>query len=586
MFQKSANIYDALIVVCIGFIYLLCVHYFQQNIGGDALQLPFNVTVLGGILLLAIICFVKILRTKQLSITRLSISFLILTFTLLLPVAYTNSHFLYLAKLKLYFVMLLPMLYLAFNQINKNQFRLISNLIVVSVLIEVLYGYAQLFVIGEIINAVPGRPTGIFQQPNVFGTYMAMGICLSIYNLLNRIDKNRIDKYLYQTTIVLSISILPLTESKVALLSVIFGLISIAIACVLKKNSKVLSVIVLVAIGALLFFGAKSWLSALSLLPTDSISTQKEAQITITSEPEIFGVRLGTRSTIFPTVFSMLKDNPLQGYGLGSFNKQYLQYQAQYLRENPGAGYESKLTHPHNELLLWWVEGGLLSAISLILIIAFIIHALFRGDMAAGFLKLAVLSPFLIHNMTEYPFYHSFTHLFTFMILVALFDTSKQRAIPVSIISARLAVAISTIGFIAYLYFASRVTSQISILAQYQLGGARDPTLLSQAPQTAVYQEKLALEIMSHKLFAAVSRGNGKIDKAVLTEFVNWAERYNQYRPNINIYINAIHAWVVLGDHGKAQDIWLEAISLFPADKELQFYKVQFQFINSKETSA
>lgn len=582
MFKKSPNIYDTLIVACIGFVYLLCAHYFQQNIGGKALQLPFNIMILGGILLLVVICFIKVLSTKKLNINKLSVVFFILTFTLLLPVAYTNSHFLSLVKLKLYFVMLLPLVYLAFIQINKNQFRLISNFILVSVLIEVLYGYAQLFLIGEVINAVPGRPTGIFQQPNVFGTYTAMGICLSIYNLLNKMGIKIIEKWLYQTTIVLGISILPLTESKVALLSVIVGLISIAIACVVKKNRKVLSVIVLVVMGGVLFLGAKSWLSTLSLTQTESISVLKDTSIAKHQEPEVFGIKLGTRSTIFPAVFNMIKDNPVKGYGLGSFNKQYLPYQAQYLKENPGAGYENKLTHPHNELLLWWVEGGLLSAISLILVVVFIIHGVFRDDMATGFLKLAVLSPFLIHNLTEYPFYHSFTHLFTFMILVALFDKSKQRDVPISMITARLVVGISTTCFISYLYFANKVIAQIDILAQYQIGGSRDPILLIHAPHTAVYQEKFALEIMSHKLFTAVSRADGKIDRATLTEFVNWAERYNQYRPNINIYVETIRAWVVLGDRDKARNIWLEAISLFPADKELHIYKEQFRFSNAK----
>lgn len=206
MFSPSRICFDTLISVCIGFIYLFCAHYFRTNIGGDGLRLPFNLAVMAGVLLLVFTCTIKVFRSFTFRITHLSFTYILLTFCLLLPVVYTNSQFLHLAKLKLYFVMLLPFIYLAFTQINKSRYRLLSNFIVISVLIEVLYGYAQLFSIGNIIDPVPGKPTGIFQQPNVFATFVVMGIHLSIYNTLTRKNNTKLEKALYIVPISIFIS--------------------------------------------------------------------------------------------------------------------------------------------------------------------------------------------------------------------------------------------------------------------------------------------------------------------------------------------------------------------------------------------
>ena len=111
-----------------------------------------------------------------------------------------------------------------------------------------------------------------------------------------------------------------------------------------------------------------------------------------------------TRTTIIPTVISMIKDNPWQGYGFGSFDKRYLQYQSSYLNINPEARYEVGLDHPHNEFIMWWIEGGIVSLISLIALCLLVLYYIMRSGVGVGFMKVGVLAPFVVHSSLEFPF--------------------------------------------------------------------------------------------------------------------------------------------------------------------------------------
>jgi O-antigen ligase len=69
----------------------------------------------------------------------------------------------------------------------------------------------------------------------------------------------------------------------------------------------------------------------------------------------------GFRLDLWVSTIEMIRDHPLLGVGLDNFT--YL-YQQVYLRE--GAAAEPNLSHPHNWLLHFWVELGVLGVVALL----------------------------------------------------------------------------------------------------------------------------------------------------------------------------------------------------------------------------
>ncbi|VTR25979.1 Lipid A core - O-antigen ligase and related enzymes [Serratia fonticola] len=91
--------------------------------------------------------------------------------------------------------------------------------------------------------------------------------------------------------------------------------------------------------------------------------------------------------------------------------------------------------HPHNELLLWWVEGGLIALLGMLILVWAGLKLVARsrlrdmqafsyGKASAGeALALCVaLLPIALHSQTEYPFYLSALHWLVFLLLLAMLD--------------------------------------------------------------------------------------------------------------------------------------------------------------------
>ena len=581
LYKNSLLNINTVIILSLFIIFSGCAHFFQHNIGGSGLQLPFNVAVLTGMSILVMICAIKITSSNYITLSRSAIVYVFLTAVLLLPITYTNSHFLPLAKLKIMFVMVLPLFYIAFLQIEKTHFPTIFSFIIFSVLLEAIFGYIQIFILkqGNFIgfNVSTGIPYGIFQQKNVFATYLVMGIFLAIYILLSERYCTKFLKFLCQSTIILSIGILPLTQSKVALLSLVLGIIFILIAVKILKHGKTIHITMLLMIGGLTYTISHANLVNSSTSnaiekPTSSASMNFSEQL------DFLHIRLGPRSTIYPTTINAISNNLLKGSGFGSFDKIYLQQQAQFLNKHPNAFYETRLGHPHNEIMLWWVEGGIVSALAVTGMYLLILSILFRKGFASCLIKLAILMPLLLHSLVEYPFYHSYTHLFVFLLLISMFEgrtgtlKSVNKWLSLSILSTLL------VAFVNYFTFINDVSEQMKAITNYKLSGSRNLDILLAAPRTDVYDEYLQLETMQHKIISAIDVKTGQVNKQLLMEFVKWGYLYTALRPNLRIYSDMIQVHIVLDEPIQAMRLWRHAIEIFPTDNTLRSYKARYRF--------
>lgn len=137
---------------------------------------------------------------------------------------------------------------------------------------------------------------------------------------------------------------------------------------------------------------------------------------------------------------AMIADRPWQGWGYGGF-----EYDFQHFRVSQAS--PTQVTeiarHPHNEILLWVVEGGLigLTGMTLVLIgLGTIVRqaikrdrsALIAGHRMAGVttaLGIAAL-PMAIHSLLEFPFYLSTLHFVIFLLLLAMATALAQQSQP------------------------------------------------------------------------------------------------------------------------------------------------------------
>jgi len=88
---------------------------------------------------------------------------------------------------------------------------------------------------------------------------------------------------------------------------------------------------------------------------------------------------INTRLLMWRTTFEMIKDKPIFGLGIGTFRMNYLDYQAQLLRENQDyIKYYTKAGEAHNEYLQMWAELGIIGLGLFLLIFYFIFHTVFN----------------------------------------------------------------------------------------------------------------------------------------------------------------------------------------------------------------
>jgi O-antigen polymerase len=125
----------------------------------------------------------------------------------------------------------------------------------------------------------------------------------------------------------------------------------------------------------------------------------------------------------------MILAAPWTGYGYGGFEGVFLRNYLTDRAFDPSMRMiEYALTHPHNELLYWGVEGGIVPMLGILIAIGTFLMRLARTPWRAALPLLALVSPLTVHVQTELPFYHSAAHWFVLLLLVYFVDVETRFA--------------------------------------------------------------------------------------------------------------------------------------------------------------
>jgi len=188
----------------------------------------------------------------------------------------------------------------------------------------------------------------------------------------------------------------------VTLIIALYLIIKFSFSIIFKENKKWIILLLIIFIAITIIYSTDNPLNISAITVTErAISTFNE------KDPSI-----NTRLLIWNTTLNMIKEKPILGSGIGSFKMNYLNYQAEHLKDNPYyVKYYSNARESHNEYLQIGAESGIIG-LGIFLLIFFIFFLMViknfnqekddRKKIIVFGLSLGVIC-FLIHSLFTFP---------------------------------------------------------------------------------------------------------------------------------------------------------------------------------------
>jgi O-antigen polymerase len=278
------------------------------------------------------------------------------------------------------------------------------------------------------------------------------------------------------------------------------------------------------------------------------------------------------RQGIYAQSFDMIQEKPLTGWGYGNFEAAFLNYYAEkYANGEYKHAVVQNLDHPHNELLLWAVEGGVIPTLLLICFSLYLIYRVFRHlNVKHGLLALGLIIPLSIHANTEYPFYQSISHWLVFSVLIAFLlwlsrpiqTSDNSRVFKLPFFAKSFALLIPLIA-IPLLLVNLQAIHQVTKFHKHR---ANDIRHLEEIIYPGSIWKRFFFDVMTLKLKASMKDK----DRAGLQSYIQWGQAFVQHTPRSAIYLNMANAFWTLGAPEQSIKTLERAVYLYPQDKHLQ----------------
>ena len=527
---------------------------YHPNMGGDGLALPQNILAWGVMALTTlIVTFTVCLGRIRLSLTPTARLLLLGIAVLALPLLYTRPEWREDALWRCAGLLGGWLFYVACLQlrVTARQRELLLFGLLFAVSIQALLAALQLFAPALAwVSPNGGRVYGVFQQPNVLGSFIATGLALALWLLLAPFSAPTRRQIPLLALLAAFSALLVLIQSRAAWLGA-----ALAAALLLWRFARQRPAASRWAGGALLL-GAAIGLTVLFTgfgLETSSVLLDREFSNS-------------ARLTMLHDVGAMILAKPVLGWGYGGFEYSFAHFRLQTM---PWREVLEVAGHPHNEILLWWVEGGLTALAGIAIVLAAGVRLLKsawqrdreqpNGARVGLFL---VLLPMLIHTQLEYPFYLSAPHWLAFLLLLALLDgqTGEPRPLPFAK-ALSLPVALAALGVLVMAAFAWQGRMALTQSERTMLANI-DSIEQMPPPAAWIYRERKAFDEQSHALLVY----NQTRDDALLTGYRQWANAYLQRRIDANVYATLIMILRYQGDQAQADARQREAAFLFARD--------------------
>ncbi|HGH5979076.1 TPA: Wzy polymerase domain-containing protein [Kluyvera georgiana] len=553
--RKLARRASWMIVGLLAIIYLGAMHAVIPNMGGSGSELPTTLWVWLIMLVVLGVGWPGLLSTG-IVLPPGMIPMLAGALLMTLPLAWCPHQTWLLDALPrfagLWVGMLLLVLF-AQCRFNVQQQQTLLYLVAAAALMQTAYSLAGLHWRGvlpefeqQILAANPGN-VGVFQQRNVTASFLACGGAIWLFLLGSarfRLARRRLEALRLASACVALVAIFSaLTEigSRIGWLSalcVYTGMVGLhwRLVTPVKRLAMLFAPLVGVATGAL-------------AMP-DSLLDVLNAH---------HGSNL-QRWMILRETWSMIVLHPWRGWGDGGFLWSFSHFIAD--RPHPIDNGRLVIPHPHNEILYWWVEGGMVALLGLACEIYAGMVIFLGAKRRRSLALLCCILPLLLHSQVEYPFYQSAVHWLLLVMLTGMAAGYRQSAHKTT----HPALPLLSAGVVVVCLALSGVVA-LTLRQQNLLTGFERHPQRYEVEVLAMRESGLGIaRVRQDRALAQIVRYQSTGDRAALTEFIRQGNDWLTTWVDADMYDNLINVNLFLGTTFAGKTLKTEAARIFTED--------------------
>ena len=552
--------------------WLLGVHFFMHNPGGDGLYLPFNMLgwVFASVLIGAGLWHAITIQRLVFSRAQLwlwgGLSVACLPF-LAHPEVSIDAGAPRMLGIVGGFLLLFSLSQL---QLSRQHRYLLLYLLLAGVAIEALFGLVQYFLLtpGNWFgyNTQLNRPYGIFQQVNVFASFIGTGVGLAAFFawrdpvLSSRNWRGWLVYLMLFTGVMLEL----IVRSRAGMIGC-FMVLVVLLPLIWKQRRELFAAVLLAVVAGVLAE------LAIIYFVGGGRSIEEMANSLL-------------RLIYWTHSLEMIAQAPWFGVGYGNFEAGFVNDYYAIPQAISGVPIiEQNLSHPHNELLYWLVEGGLVGFAGLGLMAIGWWSMLRRHPLTLRLALFILPFPFLFHAMVEYPFYHSTAHWLALIWLLWLTDAEAETQTVISLKQLLLLRVLAVLIPLLTVPYMLTGLHTAYLITRFERGGLQDPNLLSRVFNPLPWYSRFMYDVSTTRLVNGLATKDEALQRTELSAYVSWASKFVKLSPRSNVYFNAAVALDKLGRHSEAEQWRQTGARLFPASL---FFKPELSNANPTTSAA
>jgi len=547
--------------ITLAIIFLIAPFYYHDNIGGTGLNIPSNITVWAAVSVFIWLAVKNVLEQSQLVLPRQTL--LILAFPLLATlsgfVSGVSEPIDWLFRLLFIWggiFFLLGLFQFRFTRAQKDKLLFV---LLIAGLLHGLVASVQYFQPEGMTIFLPSAKvvnvaTGVFQQINIHASFQATIVLIAWYLINRPLSKfsGYIKASILITTFVSSFIVLS-SGSRVGFLSLVIGLALLITICwsVVKRNNRNSALLLLVMA-----------IASLASVYTDGFSRLADKSAEIHTE-----YKASERVGIYLISAELVKQSPFFGHGLGTFDAVWQYQKADFQQRHPDYELiEDYVSHPHNELLFWQIEGGVLATVGIVISFFTIIFLAWRSRARYA---IALLFPFAFHNQVELPFHISATAWFACLVLIFIALSHSPKSTFRGFLSLPMTQSMKLLNHLGLAF--SLLFSAHSAWANYQLELATTPNGNANlmVPLMNPYFTKIAEDFRMQQVFT-MSSMERNVDK--MKAFNTWQQDAILSRPTAFNFKMLIASYQNLENRERACDTAKLASFMYFTNQEFRRY--------------
>jgi O-antigen polymerase len=565
--MQNQRLSPSRILECLLFLlFVVSPFYITSSIGGTGFDLPFNISVWFAATLVIGFMLWHIASSDTITLPKNYLYLLMLPAGILLSAVIAGVVDPVTWLFRILYILAGVIFLFGLFQFKSLSVERVLFFIVLSGLLVSIYGVVQVhqwqsYIGGFLLSSKTLLPTTIFQQVNVTASYLATSILIAIYLMFtSSVNTKRAFQWLLYITMILGTYVLVSSGSRVGLLSIALGFIFLAIGLlksIKKDKAKLFVVIVMLSVGALTSLVSLSGQSGLNK------TAHKTYKLVKADNSE-------ARVIIYGAALDSIKTSPLVGHGIGSYKNEWLSHSPDWYEDYPSVdNMPYTLDHPHNELLMWMIEGGMLSVISILIALISTIWCVARFYGLTSLAYFSLLLPISMHTMLELPFYISSLHWFVwlFLIFVGLNAIAIDKSNQISRV-ARLSIRSITfvIGLASFLFLLQTGSAQKDI-TDYVYGRSTDKPL-QQALINPYFQADARAMANRSVLYHAMENG----DKQKITQLLSHFQQDLDMNPDLKLFEDVINGFEAIEDKQQSCFVAERALKIYPWNGVLKKY--------------